>query len=80
MKVKSESEFAQSCLTVSYPWTAAYQAPPSMGFSRLEYWSRAPLPSPTNSRQVHLNPIVSIITLNVNNLSAPNKKQDNQTR
>ena len=21
------------------PWTAAYQAPPSMGFSRLEYWS-----------------------------------------
>ena len=28
------------------PWTAAYQAPPSMGFSRLEYWSRVPLPSP----------------------------------
>ena len=29
------------------PWTAAYQAPPSMGFSRQEYWSRVPLPSPT---------------------------------
>ena len=28
------------------PWTAAYQAPPSMGFSRQEYWSRVPLPSP----------------------------------
>ena len=27
------------------PWTAAYQAPPSMGFSRLEYWSGVPLPS-----------------------------------
>ena len=27
------------------PWTAAYQAPPSMGFSRQEYWSRLPLPS-----------------------------------
>ena len=28
------------------PWTAAHQAPPSMGFSRQEYWSGVPLPSP----------------------------------
>ena len=28
------------------PWTAAYQAPPSIGFSRQEYWSGVPLPSP----------------------------------
>ena len=28
------------------PWTVAYQAPPSMGFSRQEYWSRLPFPSP----------------------------------
>ena len=28
------------------PWTAAYQAPPSMGFSRQEYWSGVSLPSP----------------------------------
>ena len=28
------------------PWTAAYQAPLSMGFSRQEYWSGLPLPSP----------------------------------
>ena len=27
------------------PWTAAYQAPPSMRFSRQEYWSGVPLPS-----------------------------------
>ena len=27
------------------PWTAAYQAPPSMGFARQEYWSGLPLPS-----------------------------------
>ena len=26
------------------PWTAAYQAPPSMGFSRQEYWTGVPLP------------------------------------
>ena len=28
------------------PWTAAYQAPPSMGFSGQQYWSGGPLPSP----------------------------------
>ena len=28
------------------PWTVAYQAPPSMGLSRQEYWSGVPLPSP----------------------------------
>ena len=28
------------------PWTVAYQAPPSMGFSRQEYWSGLPFPSP----------------------------------
>ena len=31
---------------IETPWTAAYQAPPSMGFSRQEYWSGVPLPSP----------------------------------
>ena len=46
MKVKSESEVTQSCPTLATPWTAAYQAPPSTGFSRQEYWSRVPLPSP----------------------------------
>ena len=30
------------------PWTAAYQAPPSVGFSRRECWSGVPLPSPTS--------------------------------
>ena len=28
-------------------WTTAYQAPPSMGFARQEYWSGVPLPSPS---------------------------------
>ena len=31
------------------PWTAAYQAPPSMGIPRQEYWSGVPLPSPVRS-------------------------------
>ena len=38
------------------PWTAAFQAPPSMGFSRQEYWSGVPLPSPnTGYRSLHIN-------------------------
>ena len=101
MKVKSESDVAQSCPTLSdpmdcsllgssvhgilqartlewvaisfsnawkwrvkvkslsrvwplaTPWTAAYQAPPSMGFSRQEYWSGVPLPSPCCSLGGH---------------------------
>ena len=43
MKVESESEVAQSCPTLATPWTAAYQAPPSMGFSGQQYWSGVPL-------------------------------------
>jgi len=44
MKVKSESDIAQLCpMTLRTPWTAAYQAPPSMGFSRQDYWSGVPL-------------------------------------
>ena len=42
MKVKS-----LSCVRLlATPWTAAYQAPLSMGFARQEYWSGVPLPSP----------------------------------
>ena len=40
VKVKSLSH-VQLLVT---PWTAAYQTPPSMGFSRQEYWSGVPLP------------------------------------
>ena len=45
MKVKSESEVAQSCLTLRNPMNCS-QAPLSMGFYRQEYWSGLPLPSP----------------------------------
>ena len=37
---------AKSCLTLAIPWTVAYQAPLSMGFSRQEHWSGFPFPSP----------------------------------
>ena len=43
-KVKVKS---LSCVRLlGTPWTAAYQAPPSMGFPRQEYWTGLPLPSP----------------------------------
>ena len=44
--VLSESEVAQSCPNLVTTWTVAHQAPPSMGFSRQEYWSGLPFPSP----------------------------------
>ena len=37
------------------PWTVAYQAPPSMGFSRQEYWSGLPCPSPYDWLRKHAN-------------------------
>jgi len=45
MKVKSESEVAQSYLTPSDPMDCSLPGS-SMGFSRQEYWSGVPLPSP----------------------------------
>ena len=44
-KVKVKVSFAQSCLTV-FPWTRGHQASLSMEFSRQEYWSGLPFPSP----------------------------------
>ena len=46
MKVKSESEVAQLCPTLCDPMDCSLPGPPSMGFSRQEYWSGVPLPSP----------------------------------
>ena len=43
VKVKSLSRVR----LLATPWTVAHQAPPSMGFSRQEYWSGVPLPSPS---------------------------------
>ena len=43
------------------PWTAAHQAPPSMGFSRQEYWSGVPLPSPhLLANNIYLYPNIDI--------------------
>ena len=44
-KVKGKS--LRHVWLLATPWTAAYQAPPPMGFSKQEYWSRVALPSPS---------------------------------
>ena len=49
-KVKGKSLSRVRLLATT--WAAAYQAPPSMGFSRQEYWSGVPLPSTWNNRLV----------------------------
>ena len=66
MKVKSESEVAQSCPTLATPWTSAYQAPTPMGFSRQKYWGGVPLPSPRRLP-------ISIFRLFGNNFAKNNK-------
>ena len=48
VKVKSLSRVR----LLATPWTAAHQAHPSMGFSRQEYWSGVPLPSPDHNSRV----------------------------
>ena len=50
VKVKSLSRVR----LLATPWTAAYQAPLSMGFSRQEYWSGVPLPSPSIYIYAHI--------------------------
>ena len=41
----------QSCLTLCDPIDGSHQAPPSLGFSRQEYWSRLPFPSPMHESE-----------------------------
>ena len=52
LKVKSLSCF----WLFATPWTIAYQAPPSVGFSRQEYWSGLPFPSPGDLPNTGIEP------------------------
>ena len=47
------------------PWTAAYQASPSMGFSRQEHWSGLPFPSPRCEDEAMWNKILSYVDIHV---------------
>ena len=56
VKVKSPSRVR----LLAIPWTAAHQAPPSLGFSRQEHWSGAPSPSPREEYEDHLTQTPSV--------------------
>ena len=63
------------------PWTVAYWAPPSMGFSRQEYWSGMPFPSPEDLSDSGIEP--GSPTLQADTLSSEppgklTKERDNQ--
>ena len=59
VKVKSLS----CARLLATPWTAAHQPPPSMGFSRQEYWSGVPLPSYPPLKNFHAKSLQSCPTL-----------------
>ena len=67
MKVKSLSRVRLSAT----PWTAAYQAPLSMGFSRQEYWSGVALPSPQN---ISRDTIIKLVKKKKKRIKAARKK------
>ena len=60
VKVKS-----LSCVRLfSTPWAATHQAPPSIGFSRQQYWSGVPLPSPCVYMNANIANTLNIVALN----------------
>ena len=58
------------------PWTVAYQAPPSMGFSRQECWSGLPLPSPGDLPDPGIEPGSPALQVDALPSEPPGKPQD----
>ena len=52
---------ARSCPTLATPWTVAHQAPLSVEFSRQEYWSGLPFPSPGDLPDLGIEPAFPIL-------------------
>ena len=71
VKVKVKS---LSCVRLfATPWTAAHQAPPSMGFSRQEYWSGLPFPSPGDLSDPGIKPRSPALQADALNSETPGK-------
>ena len=70
VKVKSLSRIR----LLTTPWTAAYQAPPSMGFSRQEYWNGVPLPSPGYTQGPYIHTLRKAGECLLNHSYLPSKK------
>ena len=72
VKVKSLSHLK----LFATPWTVAYQAPPSMGFSRQECWSGLPFPSPGDLPDPGIKPRSPALQEDVLPSEPPEKPQD----
>ena len=72
MKVKVKSLSRVRLLAT--PWTAAHQAPPSMGFSRQEYWNGVPLPSPGYTQGPYIHTLRKAGECLLNHSYLPSKK------
>ena len=53
---KQEPKLLSRVQLFATPWTVAYRVPPSMGFSRQEYWSGLPFPSPGDLPDPRIEP------------------------
>ena len=75
---------AQSCPTLCDPWTVDHQAPLSMGFSRQEYWSGLPCPSPGNFPNPKVQPVSPALQadffffLTTDNIRSTSKRRKSQ--
>ena len=67
----------QSCPTLCDPWTVAHRAPPSMGFSRQEYWSGSPFPSPGDLPDPGIEPGSPTLQADTLTSAPPGKLQAN---
>ena len=56
MGVKVKVKLLSRVRLFATPWTVVYQASPSMGFSRQEYWSGLPFPSPRDLPNLGIEP------------------------
>ena len=65
-KWKMKVKWLSHVRLLATPWTAAYQAPLSMGFSKQEYWSGLPLPSPKHASTSAYSGISLVVTLTWN--------------
>ena len=59
------------------PWTVAYQTPPSMGFSRQEYWSGLPFPPPGDLPNPGIEPRSLALQVDALLSDPPGKQSDN---
>ena len=73
MKVKSLSHVRLFAI----PWTVAYQALPPMGFSRQEYWSGLPFPSPGHLPDPGIEPVSPTFQADALISEPPGKPLDN---